>query len=89
MQTYNNRRYSKEQIETTLIRLNSLKVKVTELRIKCEKLKSLQTEKLEKRCKECNKKIIRGKEVTFKDSSGKITQYYHKHCFETLVAYLK
>ncbi|MCW3997370.1 MAG: hypothetical protein NWF10_02230 [Candidatus Bathyarchaeota archaeon] len=90
MQTYNNRTYPKEQIETTLIRLNSLKLKVTELRVKCEKLKRLQKEKLnENRCKACNKKITHSKEVTFKDPSGKITQYYHKHCFETFIAYLK
>jgi hypothetical protein len=91
MQTYNDdRNYPKEQIETTLIRLNSLKLKVTELRVKCEKLKRLQKEKrIENICRSCNKKIIHGKEVTFKASSGKITQYYHKHCFDTLIAYLK
>jgi hypothetical protein len=89
MQVYNNKRYRKEQIETTLTRLNSLKLKVTALRIKCEKLR-LQTEKrTENKCKKCKKTINNGEEIVFKDSSGKITQYYHKHCFETLVACLK
>ena len=89
MQAYNNLRYRKEKIETTLDRLNSLKSRVVELRIKCEKLK-LQTEKRnENICKRCKKAIIKDEEVTFKDSSGKITQHFHKRCFETLVACIK
>jgi hypothetical protein len=88
MQVNNGKRYRKEQIETTLDKLNTLKSKVIELRIKCEKLK-LQTEKRkENSCKKCKKAIVKDEEVTFKNSSGKITQHFHKHCFEKLVACL-
>ena len=90
MQTYNGERFQKEKIETTLIRLNALKLKVTELRVRCEKLKKLQKEKLdEKKCSRCKKKIIPGKEVVFKDPAGELKHYYHNHCFETLISYLK
>jgi hypothetical protein len=86
MQAYNRRTYRKKQIETTLDRLNSLKRRIIELRIKCEKLK-LQTEKRnENNCNKCKKAIVKGEEVTFKDSSGKNIQYFHKQCFEKLVA---
>ena len=90
MQTYNGSGYSKEKIEITLNRLNALKLKVTELRVRCEKLKKLQKEKLEeKRCNRCKKKILLDKEVVFKNSAGKNKHYYHNHCFETLISYLK
>lgn len=82
-QEYNKRIYHKKQIENTVNRLNSLKFKVTELRIKCEKIKKLQTEK---HCKLCRKTIAEGEEITFKDSSRTIKQYYHKACFGALIS---
>ena len=86
IQEYNKRIYHKYQIENTMNRLNSLKFKVTELRIKCEKIKKLQTEK---QCKVCRKTIIKGEEITFKDSSRTIQQHYHKTCFGSLLSDLK
>ena len=86
MQGCDNRIYRKNQIENTMNRLNSLKFKVTELRIKCEKLKKLQNEK---QCKKCRKTISEGEEITFKDPSRNIENYYHKNCFKSLLSNLK
>ena len=86
IQEYNKRIYQKNQIENTMNKLNSLKFKVTELRIKCEKIKKLQTENY---CRVCRKSIIKGEEITFKDSSRTIKQYYHKTCFGELISDLK
>lgn len=86
MQGYDSRIYRKNQIVNTMNRLNSLKFRVTELRIKCEKLKKLQTEK---QCKECRKTISEGEEITFKDPSRNIEQHYHKNCFKSLLSDLK
>ncbi len=85
-QEYNKRIYHKYQIEKTKNRLNSLKFKVTELRRKCEKIKKQQTEK---QCRVCRKTIIKGEEITFKDSSRTIQQHYHKTCFGALLSDLK
>lgn len=85
-QEFNKRSYHKNQIENTMNRLTSLKFKVTELRIKCEKIKKLQTEN---HCKVCRKTIAQGEEITFKDSSRTIKQYYHKTCFGVLISDLK
>lgn len=89
MQSNNMQVYRKEQIESTLDRLTSLKLKVTELRIKCEKLKNLQSEQVVTKCNGCRKTIIKGEEVTFTDASRKIEQYFHKNCFAALISYLK
>ncbi len=86
MQGYDNRIYRKTQIENTMNRLNSLKFKVTELRIKCEKLKKLQNEK---QCKNCRKTISQGEEITFKDPARNIEHDYHKNCFKSLLSNLK
>ena len=86
MQGYDNRIYRKNQIENTMNKINSLKFKVTELRIKCEKLKKLQNEK---QCKKCRKTISEGEEITFKDSSRNIEHDYHKNCFKSLLSNLK
>lgn len=85
MQANNNRIYQRIQIATTVDRLNSLKKKVTELRIKCEKLKSQTEKQNENKCRKCKKVIIVGEEVIFKNSSRKIIQHFHKHCFEKLI----
>ena len=86
MQGCDNRIYRKNQIENTMNKINSLKFKVTELRIKCEKLKKLQNEK---QCKKCRKTISEGEEITFKDPSRNIENYYHKNCFKSLLSNLK
>ena len=85
-QEFNKRSYHKNQIENTMNRLTSLKFKVTELRIECEKIKKLQTEK---QCRVCRKTISKGEEITFKDSSRTIQQHYHKTCFGALLSDLK
>jgi hypothetical protein len=85
MQANSDRRYRRIQIETTMDRLNSLKNKVTELRIKCEKLKSQTEKQNENKCRKCKKVITAGEEVIFKNSSRKIIQHFHKNCFEKLI----
>ena len=88
MQNNNNSKLQREQIEITLNKLNSLKSQVVRLRIKCEKLR-LETEKNKKNiCELCEKSILKDEKVTFKNTSKKITNHFHKSCFEILVAWL-
>ena len=75
----------KEKAEAALDRLRSLKSQISELRLQCEALKKLQSEKQEGlKCKECGKLIEQDQEVTLKDSSGKVKSYYHKNCFKEI-----
>ncbi len=74
----------KEKIDIAMARLQSLKLKVAELRLHCEELKKLQSESQMPAllCNECGKHITQGQEVTLKDSLGKVKGYYHKDCFK-------
>jgi hypothetical protein len=85
MQTIN-KKLQKEQIETAIVRLNSIKSKVVNLRVNLEKIK-VQTE-IESRniCKKCKNLITKNEEVIFKDHSGKKIQHFHRKCFESLIA---
>jgi hypothetical protein len=76
----------KERAMTALARLQSLKSKVTELRLQCEALQKLQLEKPKKIlvCHQCGKLIKNGKEVAVKDSLGKVRSHYHKDCFKAI-----
>lgn len=88
IQNYNNSKHHKEQIEVTLSKLNSLRSQIIELRVKFEKLK-FETEKRNKKiCEKCKKEIRKDEKVTFKNTSKKITNHFHKSCFEILVACL-
>ena len=85
MQT-SNKKLQKEQIETAIVRLNSLKSKVVNLRVNLEKIK-VQTEiESRKLCKKCDNLISKKQEVIFRDHSGKNVQYFHRKCFEVLIA---
>jgi hypothetical protein len=74
----------KEKVEAALIRLKSLKWRISELRAQCEAFK-LGSEKQEGfACVECGKLIEQGKEVTLKDSFGSVKSHYHKECFKAI-----
>jgi len=77
-----------EKIEATLARLQSLKLKVSELRLQIEALRDLQSEKQEKAllCNHCGKAIRKGKEITIKGSLGEIKSSYHKGCFKAVLS---
>ena len=81
-----NKKLQKEQIETALVRLNSLKSKVVNLRINLEKIK-VQTEiKSRNICKKCENLITKNEEVVFREHSGKNVQHFHRKCFESLIS---
>jgi hypothetical protein len=74
----------KEKVEAALIRLKSLKWRISELRAQCEAFK-LGSEKQEGfACNECGKLIERDEEVTLKDSFGNVKSRYHKECFKAI-----
>lgn len=85
MQTIN-KKLHKEKIETAIVRLNSIKIKVANLRRNLEEIK-IQTE-IESRniCKKCTNLITKNEEVIFKDHSGKTIKHFHRKCFESLIA---
>jgi len=78
----------KEKIEATLARLQSIKLKVSELRLQLEALRDLQSEKQEKAllCYHCGKAIRKGKEITIKGSLGEIKRSYQKSCFKAVLS---
>jgi hypothetical protein len=78
----------KEKIEATLARLQSLKLKVSELRLQIEALRNLQSEKQEKAllCDHCGKAIRKGKEITIRGSLGEVKRSYHKGCFKAILS---
>ena len=77
-----------ETIEATLARLQSLKHRVSELRLQLEALRDLQSEKQEKAslCDCCGKAIRKGSEVTVKGSLGEIRKSYHEDCFKAVLS---
>ena len=75
----------KEKVEAVLARLQSLKNQVSELRMQCEALKKLQSEKQKDLiCNECGKLIEQGQEVVLKGSFGNVKGYYHRDCFKAI-----
>ncbi len=75
----------KEKVEAVLARLQSLKSQVSELRVQCEALKKLQSEKQKDLiCNECSKLIEQGQEVVLKGSLGQVKRYYHRDCFKAI-----
>jgi hypothetical protein len=77
---------AKEKIEGMLHKLQMLKNKSSELRRKCEELKSILSEHGGKVlvCSKCGDAIESGQEVVIKDSTGTKERYYHKECFQDL-----
>jgi hypothetical protein len=78
----------KENIETALARLQSLKHKVSELRLQLETLKELQSVRQEKSflCNHCGKAIKNGTEIMVKGFNGEVKQSYHKGCFKVVLS---
>jgi hypothetical protein len=76
----------REKVEVTLVRLQSLKHQVSELRKQCEELRKLQSEKQNTAlvCRECGNPINQGEEITLKNSFGNLSSYYHKDCFKAI-----
>jgi len=75
----------KERLEAALLRLQALRKKSSELTRQCEELKKLSSERKEMVCSKCGDAIESGREITFRDSAGIETRYYHKECFEELL----
>jgi hypothetical protein len=78
----------KEKAEAALVRLQSLKLAVSKLRLQLEALRKLQSVKQEKTllCDHCGKAIRKGKEITIKGSLGEIKSSYHKDCFKAVLS---
>ena len=81
---------TREKAKHTLIKLQSLKNKISELRLQCEELKKLRSEYQEKYqekemiCDECGERIDPGEEVEVKNSKGIERRHYHKECFKAM-----
>ena len=77
---------NKDRAEAALIRLISLRNRVSEIRVQVESLRELQAENHEKTavCSECGKEIEQGQEVKVKDSSGNPRSCYHRDCFKAI-----
>jgi len=75
---------SREKIEVTLIKLQTLKSEISELRLLCENLKKSYSENENKAllCKECGGPMEQGEEVVVKNFTGTEKSYYHKECFQ-------
>jgi hypothetical protein len=78
----------KEKVEATLARLQSLKSKVSELRLQLEALRVMQAGKQEKAllCYRCGKAIRKGNEIRIKGSLGETKRSYHKGCFKAVLS---
>jgi hypothetical protein len=78
----------KERVQAALARLQSLRCKVTELRVQCEALRKLHSEKQMKAlvCHECGKPIREGKEIVIKNAFGAVKSCYHEDCFKRILS---
>jgi chromosome segregation ATPase len=78
----------KEKIEATLARLQSLKFKVSELRLQLETLREQQSERQEKAflCNHCGKAIRKGTEIMIKGFNGEVKKSYHGGCFKAVLS---
>ena len=74
----------KEKVEAALVRLKSLKWRISELRSRCEVFKLESGEQEGFVCNKCGKLIEQGEEVTLKDSFGNLKSRYHKECFKAI-----
>jgi hypothetical protein len=74
----------KEKVEAALVRLKSLKWRISELRAQCEAFKLESEEQEDFVCNECGKLIEQGEEVGLKDSFGNVKSRYHKECFKAI-----
>ena len=78
-----------EATEATLVRLQSLKHKVSELRLQLEALRDLQSEKKQEKallCNYCGRAIRKGTEITINGSLGETKKSYHEGCFKTILS---
>lgn len=74
----------KEKVDAVLIRLKSLKWRISELRAQCEDFKKGSENQEGFACNECGKLIEQGDEITLKNSLGDVTSRYHKECFKAI-----
>ena len=75
----------KEKVKAALARLRSLKNQIHQLRLRCETLKQIESDKAEGLvCGECGEPIVPGEEVTLKGASGEVRGYYHRDCFKAI-----
>jgi hypothetical protein len=76
---------AKERIQATLLKLQALKSRISELRAQCEELQRLHVEDQNSalHCDECGGAIELGQEVEAKNF-GEKAHHYHKECFRKL-----
>jgi uncharacterized protein with PIN domain len=74
----------KDKVEAALVRLKSLKWRISELRAQCEVFKFGSEKQEGFVCNECGNLIEQGEEVTVKDSFGNLKSHYHKECFKEI-----
>ena len=78
----------REEIETALARLLSLKSRVSELKLQVEALKELQSGRIEQvlQCSHCGRLIRKGTEITITSPSGEIKRSFHEDCFRAVLS---
>lgn len=83
---YGNQPQGKMEIGTTLLVLQNLKTKISELRIQCEDLKKLHSETKSNTllCSHCASPVIKSQAIGVKDSFGKEKSFFHNECFRAL-----
>jgi len=81
----------REKIESTLYKLQELKEGIAELKLKCEELRRIESERLEfaaknvSRCDKCRHPVDPEEQVVVRDGNGEERRHYHRKCFQTLL----
>jgi uncharacterized membrane protein len=77
---------AREEVRTTLRKLQMLRNRISELRSQCEELRKLRSENKDNTllCSECGEAIEPGQEIVVKDSEGTQKKNYHQECFKML-----
>jgi len=80
----------RQKIESTLNKLQELKARVAELKRRCEELRTMESQRLEKaalnvvRCDKCGHTLDPATAVVIRDANGEERRHYHQGCFKTL-----
>jgi hypothetical protein len=80
----------RQKIESSLYKLQELKERVAELKHRCEELRAMESQRLEKavhtvlRCDKCGHALDPVTAVIVRDANGEERRHYHQGCFKTL-----
>jgi chromosome segregation ATPase len=80
----------RQKIESTLCKLKELKERVAELKRRCEELRTMESQRVEKavhsapRCDKCGHALDPVTAVVIRDANGEERRHYHQGCFKTL-----